>query len=250
MIMMRRCFRVLVRRSQVERTLADSLSVVTVLGGGVTGTTVVGALVDAGVSVTWIDEDFSQLGRMGKYYCDGVPANTTNGVLLRGLRSVKSFQFASYEMNRQHFGDSNTSLLSKLKEEDCSDLSYLVEPLMYASTKLRQNPLVTTIEGKLLDAQFDSKCTDEFAWTFRISRRKSCDDGVVNDLVRVNSSIFFIACGAKPSWPANIPNNYSHQCVDSFVNSKAVKDILSAKPHLREEAWAVVGSSHSFLVQC
>jgi hypothetical protein len=218
------------------------LSTITVLGGGVTGTSIVAVLVDAGHDVTWIDEKYSDLGRFGKYYRNGVPANTVNHVLVSALKGVKSFEYSRFLDNCIQ-KDLSTSL-SDLPGDTCADLNYLYEPLMFASTQLRAHPNVTAVQGKLIHAKYSNSILDN-PWTFTVSKMLDDSEQATTCMpMTLRSSIFMIASGARPSLPLNISPNSPHQNVDVFVNSRAVHNIMEGNSRLRDEKWAVVGSSH------
>jgi hypothetical protein len=219
-------------RYRHRRTLQAPFSSVAVLGGGVTGTTIVAMLVDEGHDVTWIDENHDDIGRFGRFYSSGVPANTPNHILLKGLTGVKAFEYDQYcrsaELN-------NITTLSDLAPEACADLKYLYEPLYFASSRLRAHPNVTTVTGKLTLAEYFKVPTCESKyWTFTV-------DTLDNS---IHSDIFFMAPGAVPSFPTNVPKHFPHQSIDVFVNSHAVARFLDEQSTKRELPWAVVGSSH------
>ena len=206
---------------------------VTVLGAGVSGTTIVAMLVDAGHEVSWIDDRHEDVGRMGRFFSRGVPSNTQNRVLLKGLQEVAAFRFEDFILNKRNSEIPGKTLID-LPEDSCADLKFLYEPLHFASENLRSHAQVNVVKGKLIRADYMS---DEPAspWKFTVAGPRSTS---------IHSSYFFMAPGAVPSFPSNIPSSYPCESVDEFVNAHSVMATMMKEPKLRSEPWAVVGSSH------
>jgi hypothetical protein len=216
-------------------------SSITVLGGGVTGISIVAMMVDEGHHVTWIDENHSDIGRLGRFYSSGVPANTPNHVLVKGLQGVDAFNYSRF---LRYSADKNllSSTLSNLQENSCADLKYLYEPLHFASSQLQAHPRVNSIKGKLIRADF-SNASSQSSRKFTICTPHS-DQCVTPTTRTTRSELFFIAQGAKPVFPFNIPASLPHQSVDIFVNSHSVRNYMEHHDGSLEKTWAVVGSSH------
>lgn len=195
-------------------------------------------MVDAGHDVIWIDENHDCMGRMGKFYSRGVPANTPNNVLLKGLQSVNAFEYSKFHEQASVQEHTTTPTLTDLPGDICSDLKYLFEPLQFASKCLFSHPRVVPVKGRLVQAEYSNS---RGQWSFISQSPHSLQQPF-------ESEIFFMAQGAVPSFPTNLPAEFTtpppHQSVDVFVNSFAVQEYLERYPRSLEIQWAVVGSSH------
>jgi pyruvate/2-oxoglutarate dehydrogenase complex dihydrolipoamide dehydrogenase (E3) component len=203
-----------------------------VIGGGPCGIGAVGKLIDAGQQVIWIDPNFENIGRMGKYY-RGVPANTPNGSLWNALTSCQSFEIEKYCALKVK---NNESTLHDLNPSECSQLGVLVDVLEHASYTLQSNPLVTVVKGTVTSMILKE------TWSLFIS--------LPDDIYTIQSKADFVllAHGASPVFPPNILSTSPHHKVDHMVNPIAVQKHFSLHPELLSQPWAVVGSSHRWFL--
>jgi pyruvate/2-oxoglutarate dehydrogenase complex dihydrolipoamide dehydrogenase (E3) component len=200
-----------------------------VIGGGPSGIGAVGKLIDAGQQVIWIDPNFENIGRMGKYY-RGVPANTPNESLWNALTDCQSFEIAKYYANKVK---NNEVTLRDLEPSECSQLGYLCDALEHASSTLQSNNLVTVIQGTVTSIFLKD------SWNIDIS----LPDDVYT--IQREADCILLAHGASPIFPPNRPPSPSHK-VDHMVNPVNVQKILDLHPEFLSQPWAVVGSSHRY----
>lgn len=233
------------------------------IGAGPCGIATVGRLVDKGVMVYWIDADEFKVGRMGKFY-KSVPANTPNADLLVALRMCKSFNFEYWQSHRRNKGQ---IVMSDLPLDSCHMLSSFVDALEDSTKSLLSQ--VTAHTGKVLsltsrleletnncafpagsDSIKNPKWTVNFIKSTNISRAAAEVEESL-DTIECNAVIY--CCGGKPVIPslqisATSDRDNSEIAVhsmDLLVSPEYVKNLLLTRPELKQEVWAVVGSSHS-----
>jgi hypothetical protein len=189
-----------------------------VIGGGPAGITVVGLLLDLGITdkqITWIDDEFV-VG--GLHYYQNVPANAKTKMFIEFLQACTSFSYC------------HSPAIDRLFELDLEkeyDLKFIVEPLQDITNYLRQR--VVSIKSRLIGLNFHP-AYDAWILTLSNSRRQIRATNVV------------LATGSHPR-----VLNYE-ECKNQIPLDEALdKQKLAA--HVNDtDTIVIVGSAHSAIL--
>lgn len=203
-----------------------------VIGAGPCGIAAVGALVDLGIKVTWIDPSFRS-GRMGLYYRE-VPANTTITDLITALRACKSFGFENSQELRKSKGQ--TTISDLIGRSTYCSLGPFVDTLEDATENLLASPMVTKVQSIVTCVTQK----DDFKWELTL-------DGNIMNKVEVDAIVFSSGSVPKRVSKTSVAPAV-HYSMDRMVCPRYVQTLLTTTPSLVEGPWLVAGSSHSAML--
>lgn len=189
-----------------------------IVGAGPAGITVVGLLLDLGVSpndIFWIDPEFA-VGRIGKYY-ENVPANTKTKLFISFLESCKTFAAVQ---------SPSIAALSSYDLEKEYPLSIIIDPLKDITEHLKHT--VHALQGSLRSLDF----TDNH-WNVSVQTAEENQRFQVGHVV--------LATGSHP-------RTLDYDCKETIPLDIALDKPSLAQIVTEHDSVAVVGSSHSAIL--
>ncbi|KAJ1458440.1 pyridine nucleotide-disulfide oxidoreductase-domain-containing protein [Pelagophyceae sp. CCMP2097] len=201
------------------------------VGGGPCGTIAVGALLDRGSTVAWVDQrKWADMGRLGTY--SSVPSNTRNDRICAAFEALNAFEFAEAQKKRAARGEATLSAANPLST---SDLALAVDALSDASAAMRKSGRLNLAEDGV---QVESLDRTDGVWV------AACKKGEITFEVRARHVA--LATGAAPRGPsAEVVNALKAAGIEVLEFDSVVAPARAAEAALSGVRFAVIGGSHS-----